>query len=101
MDARNDSARIDAAKRTGKSLRTPQDGLRYRIGRLKQKATSQDFDLSSEFEPENLSQKIKLHFERVNEVTFKLTDGEATNVPASHGQWAATAPRRRWRGSSS
>jgi len=23
----------------------------------------------------------------VNEVTFKLTDGELTNVPASHGQW--------------
>ena len=41
----------------------------------------------SEFEPENLSQKTKLHFERVNEVTFKLTDGEVTNVPASHGQW--------------
>jgi hypothetical protein len=23
----------------------------------------------------------------VNEVTFKLTDGELTNVPASHGKW--------------
>jgi hypothetical protein len=23
----------------------------------------------------------------VNEVNFKLTDGEVTNVPASHGQW--------------
>ena len=23
----------------------------------------------------------------MNEVTFKLTDGEVTNVPASHGQW--------------
>ena len=23
----------------------------------------------------------------MNEVTFKLTDGEGTNVPASHGQW--------------
>ena len=33
-------------------------------------------------------QKTKLHFERVNEFTFKLTDGEVTNVPASHGQWA-------------
>jgi hypothetical protein len=29
-----------------------------------------------------------LRFERVNEVTFKVTDGEQTNVPASHGQWA-------------
>lgn len=26
-------------------------------------------------------------FERVNEVTWKLTNGEMTNVPASHGQW--------------
>ncbi|MGC1344689.1 MAG: hypothetical protein WA863_00995 [Methyloceanibacter sp.] len=24
----------------------------------------------------------------MNEATFKLTDGEVTNVPASHGQWA-------------
>jgi hypothetical protein len=47
----------------------------------------QDFDFSGEFKPENLSQKNNLRFERVNEVTFKLTDGEATNVPASHGQW--------------
>ena len=40
----------------------------------------------------NLNRKIylknsNLHFERVNEVTFKLTDGEVTNVPASHGKW--------------
>ena len=26
----------------------------------------------------------------MNEVTFKLTDGEVTNVPASHGQWAGS-----------
>jgi hypothetical protein len=26
-------------------------------------------------------------FEQVNEVTWKLTNGEITNVPASHGQW--------------
>ena len=44
-------------------------------------------EVSREFEPENLSQKTNLRFERVNEVTFKLTDGEGTNVPASHGQW--------------
>ena len=54
---------------------------------MKPKAASQDSDFLREFEPENLSQKTKLHFERVNEVTFKLTDGEVTNVPASHGQW--------------
>ena len=29
----------------------------------------------------------KLAFERVNEVTWKLTGGEQTNVPTSHGQW--------------
>ena len=87
MDARKDSARTDAAKRTGKSPSHPEMALRYRTGRLKPKAASQGADLSGEFAPENLSQKTKLHFERVNEVTFKLTDGEVTNVPASHGQW--------------
>jgi hypothetical protein len=48
---------------------------------------SQDTDLLGEFEPENLSQKSHLRFKRMNEATFKLTDGELTNVPASHGQW--------------
>jgi hypothetical protein len=47
----------------------------------------QETDLSGEFEPKNLSQKTKLHFERVNEVSFKLTDSDVTNVPASHGKW--------------
>jgi hypothetical protein len=63
------------------------NGLRYRIDRVKPKAASQESDFLDEFEPENLSQKAKLQFGRVNEVTFKLTDGEVTNVPASHGQW--------------
>ena len=67
---------------------TPKDGLRYRTGRPKPKVASQDSDFLQEFEPENLSQKTKLHFERMNEVTFKLTDGEVTNVPAPHGKWA-------------
>jgi hypothetical protein len=70
-----------------KVARAPKDGPRYRTGRLKPKVASQDADLLGEFEPKNLSQKTKLHFERVNEVAFKLTDGEDTNVPASHGQW--------------
>jgi hypothetical protein len=48
---------------------------------------SQVAELLDEFKPENLSQKTNLHFERGNETTFKLTDGEATNVPASHGKW--------------
>ena len=29
----------------------------------------------------------KLRFERLNEVTWKLTNGEMTNVPACHGFW--------------
>lgn len=65
----------------------PGNDLRYRAGRPKPKTASQDSDFPEEFEPENLSQKTNLHFGRVNEVTFKLTDGEVTNVPASHGQW--------------
>ncbi len=54
---------------------------------MKPKSASQASDFLEKFEPENLSQKIKFHFERVNEVSFKLTDGDVTNVPASHGQW--------------
>ena len=54
---------------------------------MKPKTGPQGADFLDEFEPENLSQKSKLRFERMNEVTFKLTDGEVTNVPASHGQW--------------
>jgi hypothetical protein len=64
------------------------NGPRYRPGPLKPKAALQGADLTSEFEPKKLSQKTKLYFERVNEVTFKLTDGEVTHVSASHGQWA-------------
>ena len=29
----------------------------------------------------------RFKFEKVNEATWKLTNGEMTNVPASHGQW--------------
>jgi hypothetical protein len=29
----------------------------------------------------------KLDFEQINEVTWKLTNGEMTNVPACHGFW--------------
>src|SRR6516165_5672339 len=66
---------------------TTEKGLRYRTSRVTGKVGSQVTDLAGEFEPKNLSQKSHLHFERVNEVTFKLTDGECTHVPASHGQW--------------
>jgi hypothetical protein len=65
----------------------PGNGLRYRTRRLKPKTAPQDSDFSAKFKPKNLSQKTNLRFERVNEVSFKLTDGEVTNVPASHGQW--------------
>ena len=67
---------------------TPRNGLRYRTSRVKPKEASQDSDSLREFKPENLSLKTKFHFERVNEITFKLIDGEVTNVPASHGKWA-------------
>ena len=30
----------------------------------------------------------RFKFEEVNDATWKLTNGEWTNVPASHGQWA-------------
>jgi len=70
-----------------KIFSTAKNDLRYRTGRLKPKVAPQDSDLLREFEPENLSQKTHLHFEQVNEFTFKLTNGEFTNVPASHGQW--------------
>ena len=70
-----------------KMVLRPAKDLRYRTGRVKPKAASQKSHFLDEFEPENPSQKTKLHFERINEVSFKLTDGEVTNVPASHGQW--------------
>src|SRR5262249_12081116 len=38
--------------------------------------------------PGGISKKPALHFEQVNEVTWKLTNGEIRNVPTSHGQWA-------------
>ena len=50
---------------------------------------SEAVEFTNEFEPENLSLKSSsLHFERINNSTFKITDGELTNVPASHGQWS-------------
>jgi hypothetical protein len=78
----------DSCRQAHRKIRsTGKNDLRYRTGRLKPNMASQDSDLSREFEPENPYPKSQLRFERVNEVTFKLTDGEVTNVPASHGQW--------------
>ena len=36
----------------------------------------------------------KLDFEQVNEITWKLTNGEMTNVPRVTASGAATAPLR-------
>jgi hypothetical protein len=43
---------------------------------------------AAEFKPKNLSPKTPLRCEGVNDSTFKITNGELTNVPASHGQWS-------------
>jgi hypothetical protein len=86
---RKDSAPIGADKRTGKSTSQPEMHLRYRTGRLKPKSASEVIEDAAEFKPENLSPKTSpLRCERVNDSTFKITDGELTNVPASHGQWS-------------
>jgi hypothetical protein len=66
---------------------TTKEVLRYRTDRVKPKFPSQQADLIDEFKPEKPSQKTNLLFERVYEATFKLTDGELTTVPASHGKW--------------
>jgi hypothetical protein len=48
----------------------------------------QDTELAREFRYKSgISGKQPLRWERVNDVTVKLTDGEHTNVPRSHGQW--------------
>jgi hypothetical protein len=62
-------------------------GLTYRTGHNSPKSPSQVTDLTSEFLSVNAISKKPLKFERVNEVTWKLTNGDLTNVPASHGQW--------------
>ena len=49
---------------------------------------SQDIEIASVLaakkRPPNPS---RFKFEKINEATWKLTNGEMTNVPASHGQW--------------
>jgi hypothetical protein len=55
---------------------------------VKPKSAQQPSEIASESKPENLSPKtFPLRCERVNDCTFKITNGELTNVPASHGQW--------------
>ena len=52
------------------------------------KLASQDIEkpkvLEAKKRPPNPS---RFRFEQVNEVTWKLTNGEITETPASHGQW--------------
>ena len=91
----------DACRQSHRKIAaTPENGLRYRTGRVKPKSASEPIDAAAEFEPENLSPKIDLPLkcEKVNEVTFKITNGELTNVPASHGQWGGyrTAKALAW-----
>jgi len=65
-----------------------ENGLRYRPGRVKLKSAYQGIEVEAESKPENSSPKTSpLRCERINDSTFKITDGELTNVPASHGQW--------------
>jgi hypothetical protein len=56
---------------------------------VKPKSALRGIEDASEFRPENLSPKTSpLRCERVNDSAFKITNGELTTVPASHGQWA-------------
>ncbi len=59
----------------------------------------QGTDLPRQFRYKSgISKNQPLRCERVNEVTFKITAGEFTNVPASHGQWGGyrTAKAEAW-----
>jgi hypothetical protein len=59
----------------------------------------QGADLAKEFRYKSgISKNQPLRCERVNEVTYKITAGEFTNVPASHGQWGGyrTAKAEAW-----
>src|SRR5262249_4262178 len=55
-----------------------------------QNLASQDIEkpglLGAKKRPPNPS---RFRFEQVNEVTWKLTNGEITETPASHGQWGS------------
>jgi len=68
---------------------TAENGLRYRAARVKPKLASEAIEDAADFKLENPSPKTSsLRCERVNDSTFKITNGELTNVPTSHGQWA-------------
>jgi hypothetical protein len=78
----------DRCRQQARKSQTSQNGLRYRTGLERPKTTHFSVDLSSEFQPlQAISKKTPLRCERVNEVTYKITAGEHTNVPACHGFW--------------
>jgi hypothetical protein len=56
----------------------------------RQKPTSQHLERKSDFQPpKRPPNPSRFKFERVNGVTWKLTNGEITETPASHGQWGS------------
>ena len=55
-----------------------------------QKLASQDVEEPSFLEAKKRAPNpSRFRFEQVNEVTWKLTNGEITETPASHGQWGS------------
>jgi hypothetical protein len=53
-----------------------------------QKLPSQHLERTSDSDaPRRPPNPSRFRFEQVNEVTWKLTNGEITETPASHGQW--------------
>ena len=71
-----------------KIVATTENGLRYRTRRVTRKIALERFEIPNEFEPQNLSPKSLPHrCERINDCTFKITNGELSNTSASHGQW--------------
>jgi hypothetical protein len=79
--------------RCRQQARKSQNGLRYRTGLERLKSASQAIDIANEVTPlQAISKKTPLRCERVNEVTYKITDGTMTNVPMAIG--AVTGLRR-------
>ena len=55
---------------------------------------SQDVEITSVLAPKKRPPNpSRFTFEKVNEATWKLTNGEMTNVPASHGHGGLPHPR--------
>src|SRR4051794_2910748 len=79
----------DRCRQASRKAISAHNGPKYRGGPKTVKAGLQDAVSFQEFKPKTPALKTKPpHFEKVNEVTWKLTDGELTNVAGSHGQWA-------------